>query len=44
MVPQVKDLALLCGGVGSTPGLVQYVKDPALELLWYRLPGNFYMP
>lgn len=42
----------LCGGVGSVPGLVQWVKDLAFLQLWQRSqlrfgfnpwPGNYHM-
>ena len=48
----VNDLACLCGGAGSIPRLVQWVKDLALLQLWHRLqlwlgfspwPENFQM-
>ena len=54
MVQGVNSLACLCGGAGLIPGLVQWVKDPALLLLWRHRsqlwlrfdprPGNFCMP
>ena len=41
------DLACLCGGVGLTHGLVQWVKHPALpqlQLGFSPWPGNFHVP
>ena len=49
----VNDPLCLCGGTGSIPGPVQWVKDPVLPQLWRRsqmqlrfspLPGNFHIP
>ena len=47
MVQWVNDPACLCGGPGSTPGVVQWVKDTALVQLWLAFDpwvGNFHMP
>ena len=52
MAQWVNDLACICGGMGSIPGLAQWVKDLTLMRLWRRLqlwlgfdpwPGNFHM-
>ena len=38
-------LNILCGGVGSRPSLVQWVKDLVLlQLRFHPWPGNFHMP
>ena len=37
MVQWVNDPACLCGFAGSIPGLVQWIKDLVLPLLWHRL-------
>ena len=49
MAGWANDSASLCGGAGSIPGPVQWVKDPALLQLWLQLgfdpwPGNFHIP
>ena len=49
MAEGVNDPAYLCGGTGSIPGPVQWLKDPAMLQLWCRLQlwlrlGNFHMP
>ena len=47
MVQWVKDLHCLYGGMGSIPGLAQWVKDlamPQLQLRFDPQPGNFHMP
>ena len=36
MAQLVNDLACLCSGVGSIPGSVWQVKDPAFLPLWLR--------
>ena len=33
----VNDSTCLCGGTGSSPGVAQWIKDPALLQLWQRL-------
>ena len=48
LAQQVNDLACLCGGAGSIPHPVQWVKDLVLQQLWHRArlnpgPGNFHM-
>ena len=53
MLQWVNDPVYLCGIAGSIPGLVQWVKDLVLLLLWQRVqlwlkfdswPGNFQVP
>ena len=36
VVQWVNDLASLCGGTGSDPNPVQWIKDPVLLQLWCR--------